>query len=113
MMEAASAMFENAVRSGQWGATLIGLPALVVIAAFALRVRFPTLWYVPVFGFVPLIYVMAYFRKPYRVGWGDSANRMMTHILLLAVMFVALAATQRGRADSIEPQEPQPLGADA
>jgi len=113
MMEAASAMFENVVRSGQWGATLIGLPALVVIAAFALRVRFPTLWYVPVLGFVPLIYVMAYFRKPYRVGWGDSANRMMTHILLLAVMFVALAATQRGVVDSREPQEPKPLNADA
>ena len=112
MGETASAMVENVIRSGQWGATLIGLLVLVVIAAFTLRIRFSALWFVPVLGFVPLIYAMAYFRKPYRVGWGDSANRMMTHILFLAVMFVALAAVQ-GAFASRESQEPQALGADA
>jgi hypothetical protein len=113
MLEAASAMFDNVVWSGQWGATLIGFAVLVVIAAFVLRVRYPALWYVPVLGYVPLVYVMAYFRKPYRIGWGDSANRMMTHILLLAVMFVAMAAAQRARAYSTGASEPRPIGSDA
>lgn len=92
MQVSALALMENVTSAGQWGVTWIGLSVLVLLALLVLRSPFPAFWVVPVIGFAPLLFVLVYFRGPYRVGWGDSANRMLTHVLLVAVLYVVLAA---------------------
>jgi len=88
-----SATTENVLGRGLWEATWIALPFLVVGAAIATRLGGRSLWVAPVATFPPFVLGLAYLRdKPYRVGPGDSASRMMMHILLAAVSFLVLAA---------------------
>jgi len=58
--------------------------------------RFPQedLFLYGVILFFALLLAIVYFRVPYHTGWGDSANRMVTHILPLGTLFILMKFSQ-------------------
>lgn len=65
---------------------------LFVIAAWAFALIQPRLphdgvFWVGVPAFVALMILLSAARRPYHEGWSDSANRMVTHILPLALIY--------------------------
>jgi hypothetical protein len=78
--------------AGGWGYSLIVIGVLVLVCAVAVRERQLIFLRFPVTSFIPLGFLLAYLREEaYRVGYGDSLNRMWIHILPLAVLFVVAA----------------------
>lgn len=85
---------ENVVyNAGSWGCSLIVLGVIflgiIVLTNYSDRIflRFP------VTTFIPFSFLLAYLRdNPYRVGNGDSLNRMFIHIVPLAILFIITAA---------------------
>ncbi len=79
---------------GHWGFTW---PAIVALVAVALaRVREPParLWAIPVVGYGLLWWLLPFMRDgPWRVGAGDSGNRILAHILLVAVAYLVFTVT--------------------
>ena len=75
--------------TGRWGYSLVILALLVLICAVAVRGGELIFLRFPVIGFVPLEFLLAYFREiPYRASPADSLNRMWIHIGPLAILFV-------------------------
>jgi hypothetical protein len=73
---------------------------LLVIALLVQRIPDGRLWTVPLIGFGLLFWLLPLLREgAYRVGSGDSGNRMLAHFLGVAVVFLALAAVDRDAAD--------------
>ena len=78
---------------GGWGISLlvIGFIALGILlftqAKNRLFLRFPLT------AFIPFSFLLVYLREgDYRVGFGDSLNRMIVHIVPLAILFIVSAA---------------------
>lgn len=65
-----------------WGAAF--LFALWSLATPSSRLRNAVLGFAA--GFFVLVLTLGLFRSPYRLGWGDSANRIFTHLLPLLLM---------------------------
>jgi hypothetical protein len=87
LRESLVATAENLGGAGLWGALPWTLPPLLVVAGSALRLRDGMLLWLPVAGFFPLALLLATARDgAYRVGPGDSLNRMWMHVLVLAVV---------------------------
>lgn len=87
----ARATYENLVKgAGGWGSSLVVL-GLLVLGAWLLGRRdggFAALRF-PVTTSVPSFALLAYLREgAYRVGNGDSLNRMMIHVVPVAILFV-------------------------
>jgi hypothetical protein len=88
------ATVRNVSPIGAWGTSLVVLAALGLIAIcltgterVASALRFP------VTTFIPVGFLLAYLREEgaYRIGSGDSLNRMFMQVLPLAVAWVAVA----------------------
>ena len=95
LVESLAATYENVVGgAGAWGASLVVLAALVLLVL--ILCRDDTLVYLqfPLTAFIPLFLLLAYFRGGgYRVGDGDSLNRMLIQVVPLAALYIAVAAT--------------------
>jgi hypothetical protein len=79
---------------GNWGYSLVILALFVLVCAVAVRGGEIIFLRFPVTCFVPIAFLLVYFRGfPYRIGVGDSLNRISTHIVPLAVLFVIAAAS--------------------
>lgn len=102
LKESLTATFENAILgAGSWGFSLIFIIALLVLASFIavpnrVNLRFPLT------SFIPLGFLLAYLRDAaYRVGDGDSLNRMWIQLIAVALFYVIIAiglGTSRRRA---------------
>lgn len=86
------------LNQGAWGISLIVLLLLVThVLVFSrdldrLVIRFP------VTTFLPFSFLLVYLRdSPYRVGHGDSLNRMVMQILPLMVLLIAASVDARPR----------------
>jgi hypothetical protein len=96
LVDSVRATVENVVLdggAGRWGATLVVLAGLVVIAiGFAWRGRETSLRFA-VTTFLPVALLLAYLRDEgaYRVGQYDSLNRMFMQVVPVAVLFVVAA----------------------
>jgi len=90
-----SATYQNlVVGNGKWGSSIMMLSALVLLALAFCREKSLIYLRFPVTASIPLFFLLAYFREgPYRVGVGDSLNRMLIQIVPLAVLYIAVAAT--------------------
>lgn len=85
----------NVFLAGGWGVSLALLGMLVAVAVLLRRVPGEAAWVFPLASFVPFGLLLAFLRgSGYRVGPGDSLNRMLLHVVPIAV--VALAATAVG-----------------
>ena len=95
LQASAEATVKNVVLGqGGWGVSMVVLAGLV--AAAALLTNAPARIFIrfPLTSFVPVAFILAYLREDsYRVGITDSLNRMIFHILPVAVLFVASVAT--------------------
>ncbi|EAU39978.1 hypothetical protein FP2506_02015 [Fulvimarina pelagi HTCC2506] len=90
------ATFQNVViGAGSWGRSLVVLTGIVIFTlSFCKDRRLATLRF-PVTAAIPMFFLLAFVRDggSYRVGNGDSLNRMLIEIFPLSVLYVAVAAT--------------------
>jgi hypothetical protein len=100
LVTSVQATARNVVYDGLWLTTWVALLVLLVIALLVERIPDGRLWTVPIIGFGLLFWLLPLLREgAYRVGSGDSGNRMLAHFLGVAVVFLALAAVDRDAAD--------------
>ena len=108
-----AATFENQIGgAGSWGLSLI---ALGVLGFLALVVgRSPALVYLrfPLTAFLPVFFLLAYLRDgAYRVGNGDSLNRMLMQIVPALILYVAAAAIPKGVDEPTQRERTEPVEA--
>ena len=86
------ATYINQVRGpGAWGLFLVLVCALLLVAMVLLRLPYQEHLRFPLTTFVPLVFLLAYLREgAYRVGAADSLNRMIFHVVPLAMVFLVL-----------------------
>lgn len=94
------ALFRNLVETGNWGHAwgIIGVGLLIALALP--RLPHGQLFSIGLPSYAFMIVGMGMFRVPYRIGWGDSGNRMLTHIVPLVVLFLAMKAGQAAAGSS-------------
>ena len=87
------ALILNMLESGEWGMTWLVYWFLFVVSQAGPRFPQEDLFLYGVILFFALLLAIVYFRVPYRVGWGDSANRIWTHILPITILYVLMKTT--------------------
>lgn len=97
----AKSIGRNILFAGGWGVSLLVLSGLLVIGLAVVRVAGERALLFPLLTFAPLAVLLNHARGgPGRVGPGDSLNRMLVHLLPLAVLVLALLADGRRRRAS-------------
>ncbi|HEX9763097.1 MAG TPA: hypothetical protein VGA97_08360, partial [Acidimicrobiia bacterium] len=90
----------NVGKYGVWLLTWVVAVPLLAVALLIHRFRESRVWTDSIMGFALLFFLLPYLRESaWRVGSGDSGNRILAHILLVAVTFLVLAAVE-GREDA-------------
>jgi hypothetical protein len=84
----------NTLRYGRWGLTWLVFSQLLLVSILGPRLPWEKLFFYGIASFFILLLAIVYFRNPYRIGWYDSANRMLTHILPIVILYVLLKAAQ-------------------
>lgn len=85
----------NLVRDGFWLLTWVAAIALLVVALIVQAIPDARVWTVPIIGFALLHWALPYVREgAWRVGAGDSGNRILAHYLAVTVIFLVLAAVR-------------------
>lgn len=80
---------------GRWHVTWPVLLALVGVALVFARGPDARLWSVPVVGYLLIWWLLPYLRgNAWRVGTGDSGNRILAHIIFVVVAYVVIAAAR-------------------
>lgn len=92
MMDSAYFIILNLSAYGWWGVTWLVFSLVFLISIIGPRVPGEELFFYGIVSFFCLLLAIAYFRNPYRLGWGDSANRMFTHILPVIVLYGLMKA---------------------
>ena len=93
----------NLVRDGFWLLTWVAAIALLVVAMIVQAIPDARLWTVPIIGFALLYWALPYVREgAWRVGAGDSGNRILAHYLAVTVIFLVLAAVHNRGSASME-----------
>jgi hypothetical protein len=91
-------LFEGA---GAWGLSIVILVALLGLGLVLARpVPHQLMLRFPLTTFVPFVFLMAYFREgSYRVGLADSLNRMIMHVVPLAILLLLILVTVGDRPE--------------
>jgi hypothetical protein len=91
-------LFEGA---GAWGLSIVILVALLGLGLVLARpVPYQLMLRFPLTTFVPFVFLMAYFREgSYRIGLADSLNRMIMHVVPLAVLLLLILVTVGDRRE--------------
>lgn len=85
---------------GLWHVTWPALLALMGAALMFARGPDTRLWSVPVVGYLLIWWLLPYLRSgAWRVGTGDSGNRILAHIIFVAVAYLVIAAARTYRVD--------------
>jgi len=89
-VESSMNLLSNAAATGLWGSFWWTFgPLAVALAIFGPRLKDETIWIELLGGALLLILLLGTVRStPYRLGWGDSGNRMLVHIAPLTVLYV-------------------------
>lgn len=84
-------MGQNIFSDGRWGASWAILLILIAVAFGLPRFHRQEWWTVGAGVYLAMIYVLGVFREqPYRIGWGDSANRLLTTVVPVLLGYVTL-----------------------
>jgi hypothetical protein len=75
---------------GRWGITWFVFVILGLLALAWPKINHEKFLSYGIILFLILIYLFAFARNPYRLGFGDSANRMLTHIVPIIVFYFSL-----------------------
>jgi hypothetical protein len=93
----------NLVRDGFWLLTWVAAIALLVVALIVQAIPDARVWTVPIIGFALLYWALPYVREgAWRVGAGDSGNRILAHYLAVSVLFLVLAAVHNRGGASVD-----------
>ena len=84
----------NMLETGEWGLTWLVFAFLFFVSLTGPRLPGEDLLLYGIASFFATLLAIVYFRVPYHTSWGDSANRMFTHILPIVVLYVLMKATQ-------------------
>jgi hypothetical protein len=96
LVDSAVSTFQNLIYDGLWLLTWVAALGLLLVAIVIHRIPDGRLWTTPIIGFAILFWLLPLLREgAYRVGEGDSGNRMLGHFLALVVAFLVLAAVER------------------
>jgi hypothetical protein len=100
----AAHVLNNMLFTGRWGVSWAAAFVLAgaCLAAPASRLRNGTLAFALAFG--ALVLSLGLFRDPFRLGWGDSANRIFTHLLPLLVTGAAASLLRAPEAERRPPR---------
>lgn len=92
--ESMEATFQNIVLSeGAWLFTWSVVVILLAVALVVHQVPVARLWVTPIIGFGILWWLLPMIREgAWRVGTGDSGNRILAHMLAVVVAFLVFAA---------------------
>jgi hypothetical protein len=98
LTESLAATYQNVIMgAGSWGSSVVWMGIMVALSLLLCRSKSLIYLRFPVTAFIPLYFLLAYFREmPYRVGNGDSLNRMLIHIFPLAILYVAASVASDG-----------------
>ena len=90
---------------GWWGAAWLILLVLFMFAFLQPGFPYERLFSFGIPAFFMLLLALAFMRFPFHLGWGDSANRMITHIMPV-IFFYFLLKYGHGlyarRADTVD-----------
>jgi hypothetical protein len=93
LVTAVQATYQNLTYDGLWLLTWVGALGLLAVALIVQRIPDARLWTVPIVGFGLLFWLLPLLRGgAWRVGTGDSGNRILAHVLSVVVAFLVLAA---------------------
>jgi len=82
--------YKNFIRFGRWGNSWVILLLLSCsIIKFTPKKIFK-IYLAFLIGFVSILVLFSFGRSPYRLGWGDSSNRIFMHIFPLYVFLISL-----------------------
>jgi hypothetical protein len=93
LLASARNLAKNAFATGRWGPAWYYLVPALGLAVLGTRIRSAGRQASAIVTFLGLLFLFVCFRDPFRLGWGDSGNRIVTHVypLLLYVVVVAIA----------------------
>lgn len=98
LLEGVSATAQNLAGEGMWAVSWIVLGLLVAGALFSEGFENDRFFIIPIAGFGVMFWLLIYLREgSYRVGAGDSGNRILAHVFLVTVAYVAIAAGSMNR----------------
>jgi len=80
----------NLLKDGYWGGLWIALGILFLLSLCIKKIKHESIFLYYIFSFVFLYNIVHLFRKGWRIGWGDSGNRMLFHILFIVCFYVFL-----------------------
>lgn len=98
MAMSAASIVQNCVAEGAWQYLWFVLVAGLVAAAGLPAFPGHTLWSRGALAVFLLITVMSSAKNPYRLGWSDSANRLLVQFVPLAVVYLGLRFGYAARA---------------
>lgn len=108
LVTALEATLRNLTYGGIWLLTWVAALTLLAVALIVQRIPDARLWTVPLWGFALLFWLLPLLRGgPFRVGSGDSGNRILAHILGVVVSFLVLAAVEAKSANGDSDPSPQ------
>ncbi len=107
LVDSLQATFRNLAYDGLWLLTWGAALVLLVVAFLVQRIDDHRLWTVPILGFALLYWLLPLLREgAWRVGAGDSGNRILAHVLPVVVGFLVLAALDQRRSSSSASDSP-------
>jgi len=83
-------VWQNLFFYGWWGATWLIISVLFLFALLQPSFQYERLFSFGIPTFFMLLLTLSFMRFPFHLGWGDSANRMMTHILPIIFFYFLL-----------------------
>ena len=90
MYTSLQSLYGNMVANGMWQSTWVVLLVLLCLTPLLPPVPYQRIFSFGIALFFTLLLLFCVPRHPYRLGWGGSANRILTHILPVVVFFVIL-----------------------
>ena len=107
-IESSLIFLANTVGTGYWGAFWWTFGPLTIVGlSLGPRIKHEIVWLTTLGGGLLLILLLGAIRTdPYRIGWGDSGNRMLVHIAPLAVLYIAVKVHACfGKSDDIADEQ--------
>ncbi len=88
-VESSLKLISNSIATGYWGAFWWAFgPLVTLLTIFGPRLKREGVWMQVLGGGFLLILLLGVIRSsPFRIGWGDSGNRMLVHLAPLAVLY--------------------------
>jgi hypothetical protein len=117
LWESLAGMSKGAATTGLWSAMWYVVPVLFVGSVLVAIVPCERFWTFGIFAFPLVLLALAYIRGvPYGPHPGDSASRMLMHVVPLVVLFLMVAAGSAQRVafpESLGPGTPEDVRVDA